>query len=343
MVVATQNPIEMEGTYPLPEAQRDRFMARISMGYPDKDSEMEMLETHQATSPLTRVTAVVTSADVAAMIATVQQVYVSQAVKEYTVSWGAPRGKAPCSGSAPARGPCSSCCARPRPRRPWRAGTSCCRTTSSALPNPCWPTGSSWTARPPAPARRPRASIRGSPGQASGQSGDAVRPRRPAARAADRRRAHRAARPRTRAARSGRRWRCWTGSRATSSAPAAGGCWPRASFPCSAAQVMGRRDLLTLGILLIVLPLVSLAGIRVLKPRFQVYREFNPSSVETASTTTVRLAVAGPARERPGDHGGTPSAAVRGIAGVPVPGHGPPSAGRAATNTSSAPASGASS
>lgn len=88
MVVATQNPIEMEGTYPLPEAQRDRFMARISMGYPDKDSEIEMLETHQATSPLARVSAVVTAADVAAMIATVQQVYVSQAVKEYTVSVG---------------------------------------------------------------------------------------------------------------------------------------------------------------------------------------------------------------------------------------------------------------
>lgn len=88
MVVATQNPIEMEGTYPLPEAQRDRFMARISMGYPDKDSEIEMLETHQATSPLLGVSAVATSADVAAMIATVQQVYVSQAVKEYTVSVG---------------------------------------------------------------------------------------------------------------------------------------------------------------------------------------------------------------------------------------------------------------
>jgi MoxR-like ATPase len=88
MVVATQNPIEMEGTYPLPEAQRDRFMARISMGYPDKDSEIEMLETHQATSPLAHVMSVVTSADVAAMIATVQQVYVSQSVKEYTVAVG---------------------------------------------------------------------------------------------------------------------------------------------------------------------------------------------------------------------------------------------------------------
>lgn len=58
------------------------------------------------------------------------------------------------------------------------------------------------------------------------------------------------------------------------------------------AQVMGRRDLLTLGILLIALPLVSLAGIRLLKPRFRVYRAFSPSTVETSSTTMVRLAVA---------------------------------------------------
>ncbi|WP_285243690.1 MoxR family ATPase [Pseudarthrobacter sp. fls2-241-R2A-127] len=88
MVVATQNPIEMEGTYPLPEAQRDRFMARISMGYPDKEAEIEMLETHQAVSPLATVSPVVTASDVAAMTTTVQQVYVSGAVKEYTVSLG---------------------------------------------------------------------------------------------------------------------------------------------------------------------------------------------------------------------------------------------------------------
>lgn len=88
MVVATQNPIEMEGTYPLPEAQRDRFMARISMGYPDRAAEIEMLETHQSVSPLAHVAPVVSTADVAAMIATVQQVYVSQPVKEYTVSLG---------------------------------------------------------------------------------------------------------------------------------------------------------------------------------------------------------------------------------------------------------------
>jgi uncharacterized protein (DUF58 family) len=59
-----------------------------------------------------------------------------------------------------------------------------------------------------------------------------------------------------------------------------------------AAQIMGRRDLLSLSVLLIVLPLVALAGTRLVKPRFQVYREFQPSPVETSAATTVRLAVA---------------------------------------------------
>ncbi|HYH76472.1 MAG TPA: DUF58 domain-containing protein [Arthrobacter sp.] len=59
-----------------------------------------------------------------------------------------------------------------------------------------------------------------------------------------------------------------------------------------AAQIMGRRDLLSLSVLLVVLPLISLAGIRLVKPKFQVYREFNPSPVETSAAATVRLAVA---------------------------------------------------
>ncbi|MCG2620575.1 MoxR family ATPase [Arthrobacter sp. I2-34] len=88
MVVATQNPIEMEGTYPLPEAQRDRFMARISMGYPDARAEMDMLETHQSVSPLSGIRPVAGVDEVRAMIAEVRGVYVSQAVKEYTVGIG---------------------------------------------------------------------------------------------------------------------------------------------------------------------------------------------------------------------------------------------------------------
>ena len=54
MVIATQNPIEMEGTYPLPEAQRDRFMARISMGYPTPSAELAMLDSHGSCRPARR-------------------------------------------------------------------------------------------------------------------------------------------------------------------------------------------------------------------------------------------------------------------------------------------------
>ena len=88
MVIATQNPIEMEGTYPLPEAQRDRFMARISLGYPDTDAELAMLETHQSVNPLDQVQSVATAEQVNAMIATVAAIHVAPAVRAYTVALG---------------------------------------------------------------------------------------------------------------------------------------------------------------------------------------------------------------------------------------------------------------
>lgn len=84
-VVATQNPIEMEGTYPLPEAQRDRFMARISMGYPAASDELSMLSTRETSSPLDRVGSVVTLGELREMIRAVHHVYTSPPVKEYAV------------------------------------------------------------------------------------------------------------------------------------------------------------------------------------------------------------------------------------------------------------------
>jgi MoxR-like ATPase len=85
-VVATQNPIEMEGTYALPEAQRDRFMARISMGYPDPTSEIAMLRTRATSSPLDAVKPVVGTTELASMIATARSVYASPAVEQYAVA-----------------------------------------------------------------------------------------------------------------------------------------------------------------------------------------------------------------------------------------------------------------
>lgn len=85
MVIATQNPVEMEGTYPLPEAQRDRFTARVAMGYPEPAAELEMLGVHGDTSPLDKLEPVATTQEVRALIEAVRGVYVSQAVKKYAV------------------------------------------------------------------------------------------------------------------------------------------------------------------------------------------------------------------------------------------------------------------
>jgi MoxR-like ATPase len=86
MVVATQNPIEMEGTYPLPEAQRDRFTARIAMGYPDAGAELAMLDVHGAHDPLYDLTPVSDATAVRRLIATVRDVHVADPIKQYAVN-----------------------------------------------------------------------------------------------------------------------------------------------------------------------------------------------------------------------------------------------------------------
>ena len=86
MVIATQNPIEMEGTYPLPEAQRDRFTARISMGYPAAAAELEMLDVHSASSPLDELIPVAEASDVRDLIGAVRNVHVSEPVRHYIIN-----------------------------------------------------------------------------------------------------------------------------------------------------------------------------------------------------------------------------------------------------------------
>src|SRR5499427_7727927 len=85
MVIATQNPIEMEGTYPLPEAQRDRFTARIAIGYPDAVAEIAMLGSQSAHDPLEDLTPVADASTVRRMIMAVRAVHVAEAVKQYAV------------------------------------------------------------------------------------------------------------------------------------------------------------------------------------------------------------------------------------------------------------------
>lgn len=85
MVVATQNPIEMQGTYPLPEAQRDRFSACITMGYPDESAEAEMMDVHVAVDPLANLAPVATGADVLAAKAAVREIFVHAQLKQYVI------------------------------------------------------------------------------------------------------------------------------------------------------------------------------------------------------------------------------------------------------------------
>lgn len=85
MVIATQNPVEQEGTYRLPESQLDRFLLRISLGYPGRTAEMAILDGQGANDALRKLQPVVTTAEVIGMIEAVRSVYVAAALKSYLV------------------------------------------------------------------------------------------------------------------------------------------------------------------------------------------------------------------------------------------------------------------
>ncbi|MDP9327800.1 MAG: AAA family ATPase [Actinomycetota bacterium] len=85
MVIATQNPIEHEGTYPLPEAQLDRFMLRLSIGYPSPEIEAEILGTHGIGAPLDAIGPVTDAPGVADMIEQARQVHAAPALRRYIV------------------------------------------------------------------------------------------------------------------------------------------------------------------------------------------------------------------------------------------------------------------
>ena len=85
MVVATQNPVEMDGTFPLPEAQRDRFMAQISMGYPSARAELDMLLHHGEKDPLDTLRPVASADDVEHAIDAIASLHTSDALRQYVV------------------------------------------------------------------------------------------------------------------------------------------------------------------------------------------------------------------------------------------------------------------
>ncbi|MGA0846027.1 MAG: AAA family ATPase [Luteolibacter sp.] len=84
-VIATQNPIEFRGTYPLPEAQMDRFFIQCTLGYPDLSDEVEILSDHDQLSPVDRLEPVLSRADVFALMEAAQQVRFSDEMKHYAV------------------------------------------------------------------------------------------------------------------------------------------------------------------------------------------------------------------------------------------------------------------
>jgi len=86
IVFATQNPIEYLGTYPLPEAQLDRFFMKISIGYPDKDEELSILERHAKNTPLESLSPVATAEDILRMQNEILEVHINQSVLEYIVA-----------------------------------------------------------------------------------------------------------------------------------------------------------------------------------------------------------------------------------------------------------------
>ena len=85
MVIATQNPIEMEGTYALPEAQRDRFTTRVSIGYPDQQAEMAMVDEHAGHNPMADLEPVSDAETVHRLIETVRGVHLAPDVRRYAV------------------------------------------------------------------------------------------------------------------------------------------------------------------------------------------------------------------------------------------------------------------
>jgi MoxR-like ATPase len=85
LVIATQNPIEYEGTFPLPEAQLDRFILRTTLGYPDAEDEGRIVDEQLGSHPLTRLEAAVDVTDIAALSAAVREVFVHEAVARWIV------------------------------------------------------------------------------------------------------------------------------------------------------------------------------------------------------------------------------------------------------------------
>ena len=128
LVIATQNPIDQEGTFPLPEAQLDRFLVRLSLGYPTMEEEGKMLTRMQKGHPIDDLSAVAKAEDILAAQAAVRgSTSMTRCGTTSCKSSTPPRDHEDVLSGA-ARGRRSPCSGRPRRWRPSAAATSCCRT-----------------------------------------------------------------------------------------------------------------------------------------------------------------------------------------------------------------------
>ena len=141
-VLATANPVEYEGTYPLPEAQLDRFLMRVSFGYPSAEDEWEVLQRRMARrqeeQTLTRVT---DAAGLLAMQAAIESVVIDPSAATASHSHQPPAATRTCS-SAPPRAARSPSCSRPGRMPSWHTATMSPPRTSRLLQRRCSPTGS---------------------------------------------------------------------------------------------------------------------------------------------------------------------------------------------------------
>ena len=141
-MLATQNPIEYEGTYPLPEAQLDRFSMRLSLGYPPLADEARMLNEQTTEPPLETLAPVAGLDEILAAIDEARSLFVEESLNRYVVAL-LRHTRVELAGwrSGRARAPESRCCASRRRGRSPTAATTCSRTTSRRSPGPCSRTG----------------------------------------------------------------------------------------------------------------------------------------------------------------------------------------------------------
>lgn len=149
LVIASQNPVEYEGTFPLPEAQLDRFFMKLTLGYLDQDSESRMLMNLGGVHPIDSIGPVVDGRELPNLARQVWDIHVDDTVRDYIVTLVFATRSTPIWSSVPALAAAMPCIAQRRLTQLFKAGITFCLMTSSGWPPPCWLIVASSTRRVP--------------------------------------------------------------------------------------------------------------------------------------------------------------------------------------------------